>query len=68
MALHRYLKARRGAAYDYDRHVGGLLYLFVRGMEGPGTPRPAGECHGVYSDRWPAELVLAFDRALLAEG
>ncbi len=30
LALHRQLKARL-ADYDYDRHVGGALYLFLRG-------------------------------------
>ncbi len=39
VALHRYL-ARRLPAYAYERHVGGALYLFVRGMapaRGPAT-------------------------------
>jgi exodeoxyribonuclease V beta subunit len=31
VALHRYLKARK-ANYDYDAHIGGYLYLFVRGV------------------------------------
>jgi exodeoxyribonuclease V beta subunit len=31
LALHRLLKTRLGAAYDYDTHVGGALYLFLRG-------------------------------------
>ena len=30
LALHRQLKARL-ADYDYDRHMGGALYLFLRG-------------------------------------
>ncbi len=32
-ALHRYLRHRL-ADYDYDRHFGGVIYLFLRGMDG----------------------------------
>lgn len=35
-ALHRYLRRRR-PGYDPDVHLGGVMYLFVRGMAGPGT-------------------------------
>lgn len=34
LALHRLLKARLGASYDYDTHIGGGLYLFLRGSQG----------------------------------
>ena len=34
LALHRLLKARLGSGYDYDTHVGGGLYLFLRGSQG----------------------------------
>jgi exodeoxyribonuclease V beta subunit len=34
LALHRLLKARLGDSYDYDTHVGGGLYLFLRGSKG----------------------------------
>ena len=34
LALHRLLKARLGASYDYETHVGGGLYLFLRGSQG----------------------------------
>ncbi|MGR8941216.1 MAG: exodeoxyribonuclease V subunit beta, partial [Gammaproteobacteria bacterium] len=33
LALHRLLKARIGEAYDYDTHIGGSLYLFLRGLQ-----------------------------------
>ncbi|WP_020507556.1 exodeoxyribonuclease V subunit beta [Lamprocystis purpurea] len=33
-ALHRLLKARL-TDYDYDRHVGGAVYLFLRGIDAP---------------------------------
>ncbi|QFY43214.1 exodeoxyribonuclease V subunit beta [Candidatus Methylospira mobilis] len=35
LALHRQLKARMGATYNYDTHIGGALYLFLRGSSGP---------------------------------
>ena len=51
VALHRYL-ATRLPDYAYDRHFGGVYYLFVRGM------RPAlGPAGGVFFDR-PAESCL----------
>ncbi len=65
VALHRLLKQRLGPAYDYDRHVGGHLYLFLRGMGGPDTPRlDGGSCLGVWADRWPRRAVLGLDIAL----
>ena len=47
LAVHRYLQLRL-PGYDYDTHFGGVMYLFVRGMD-PAfptcwhLPRPAGE-------------------------
>jgi exodeoxyribonuclease V beta subunit len=35
LALHRQLKARLGENYDYDSHIGGSLYLFLRGCQSP---------------------------------
>lgn len=65
VALHRLLQTRLGSAYDYDRHVGGHLYLFLKGMAGPATPRWDHSCLGVWADRWPTQAVLALDHALL---
>ena len=39
LALHRLLKVRLGDAYDYDRHIGGSIYLFLRGVESPTSGR-----------------------------
>ena len=50
--------------YDYDTHIGGHFYLFVRGMTGPKASRDKGLCQGVYFDRWPKEVVEGIDRAL----
>ncbi|MGU7802056.1 hypothetical protein ACV2ZF_33030, partial [Escherichia coli] len=33
LALHRYLR-HRIADYHYERHFGGVIYLFLRGMDG----------------------------------
>ena len=66
VAMHRLLGQRLGAEYDYDRHVGGHLYLFLRGMAGAETPRPEDQtCLGVWADRWPRQTVLGLDCALL---
>ncbi|MGH8225290.1 MAG: exodeoxyribonuclease V subunit beta [Gammaproteobacteria bacterium] len=40
VALHRYLETRI-SDYDYERHFGGVLYLFLRGMA-PDAPAPCG--------------------------
>ncbi len=66
VALHRFLR-RRMAGYDPDRHLGGVLYLFVRGMAGPDTPLVDGTPLGVFAWRPPTALVLAVSR-LLAGG
>jgi exodeoxyribonuclease V beta subunit len=39
LALHRLLKARLGERYDYDQHLGGGLYLFLRGSQHPSGGR-----------------------------
>ena len=36
LALHRFLRSRI-KDYDYDRHIGGIAYLFLRGMKGAGS-------------------------------
>jgi len=58
VALHRHL-SRRLPGYDYDRHVGGVYYLFLRGMDPDGGPG-----RGVYRDRLPRGLIEAVDRSL----
>ncbi len=65
LALHRLLRQRLGRRYDYDRHLGGHLYLFLRGLAGPESPRQAdGGRLGVFQDRWPRAVVEALDAAL----
>jgi len=67
VALHRTLRQRL-PDYAYDTHVGGHLYLFLRGMVGSATPRDGGLALGVYHDRWPAPVVLGLDAALRGAG
>jgi exodeoxyribonuclease V beta subunit len=52
LALHRLLKARL-PDYDYQRHMGGVLYLFLRGVDETGQ--------GVYVDRPSQALVEWLD-------
>ncbi len=58
VALHRYLQWRL-AGYDPHRHLGGSMYLFVRGMAGPDTPVVEGERCGVSRWRPPPEMIVA---------
>ncbi|CAI8904046.1 exodeoxyribonuclease V subunit RecB [Pseudomonas chlororaphis] len=53
LALHRQLRARL-ADYDYDRHMGGALYLFLRGT--------GSASRGVFFTRPPRELIERLDR------
>lgn len=56
LALHRLLRVRL-PDYGYERHFGGVFYLFLRGM------RPAqGARFGVWHDRPGQELVARLDR------
>ena len=58
VVLHRFLRWRL-PGYDPAQHLGGVLYLYVRGMCGPDTPRIGGAPCGVFAWRPPAGLVLA---------
>lgn len=64
LALHRFLRMRV-ADYDYDKHMGGYLYLFVRGV------RPqwhaGGHPAGVYARRAPRALIEALDALMRGE-
>jgi exodeoxyribonuclease V beta subunit len=66
VVLHRFLRWRV-AGYEPAHHLGGVLYLFVRGMCGVDTPVVDGQPCGVFSWRPPAELVVALSD-LLDEG
>lgn len=53
LALHRQLRARL-PDYDYEQHIGGALYWFVRGIES--------SAGGIWQDRPPRTLIEALDR------
>ena len=57
VAVHRMLRWRQ-PDYRPDRQLGGVLYLFVRGMAGADTPRIDGVPCGVFSWRPAPELVV----------
>ena len=52
LALHRQLRARL-PDYDYDRHVGGAVYIFLRGAYSPSQ--------GVYFVKPPRTLIEQLD-------
>jgi exodeoxyribonuclease V beta subunit len=56
VVLHRYLRWRQ-PGYDPVAHLGGVLYLYLRGMCGPRTPVVDGQPCGVFSWRPPIALV-----------
>jgi exodeoxyribonuclease V beta subunit len=56
VVLHRFLRWRL-PAYDPATHLGGVLYLYLRGMCGPATPQVDGMPCGVFSWRPPVALV-----------
>jgi exodeoxyribonuclease V beta subunit len=59
VALHRYLRWRLAGRYDPERHLGGVLYLFVRGMSALEPVDVDGHPCGVWSWRAPAGLIEA---------
>lgn len=50
VALHRYLQLRLGEDYDYDKHFGGVIYVFLRGAR-------QGETAGIFTDR-PSKVFI----------
>ncbi|MCW2846893.1 MAG: exodeoxyribonuclease beta subunit [Marmoricola sp.] len=63
VVLHRYLRWRL-LGYDPERHLGGILYLYVRGMCGPDTPTVDGQPCGVFAWHPPAAMVLELSDVL----
>lgn len=56
LALHRFL-SQRLPNYDYDQHIGGVRYLFLRGLAGANNT----DGTGVFATRLSKEHVLALD-------
>ena len=61
VALHRWLRVRRGEGYDYGRDFGGVRYLFCRGLD------RADPARGVIAPHFERSLVEAVD-ALFGNG
>jgi exodeoxyribonuclease V beta subunit len=56
VALDSYLRLRI-PDYDYDRHFGGIFYIFLRGVDGTGN--------GIFADRPPKEFIAELSAVLL---
>ncbi|ANI38249.1 exodeoxyribonuclease V subunit beta [Mycolicibacterium vaccae] len=63
VVLHRFLRWRQ-PGYQPGEHLGGVLYLFVRGMCGPDTPVVDGHPAGVFSWQPPPALIEALSDLL----
>ncbi|MGM0588033.1 MAG: exodeoxyribonuclease V subunit beta [Bacteroidota bacterium] len=55
LALHRYLKLRKGSSYSYNKHFGGAFYLFLRGVQ------PGEATTGIYFERPDYEIIQSLD-------
>jgi len=55
LALHRYLRQRL-PGYDYEQHFGGVIYLFLRGLDGTEGS------NGIFSTRPQAAFIAELDR------
>ncbi|QCW49416.1 AAA family ATPase [Nocardioides dongxiaopingii] len=58
VVLHRFLRWRQ-PGYDPERHLGGVLYLYLRGLCGPAAPLVDGAPCGVFVWRPPVALLEA---------
>ena len=56
LALHRLLRERLGEAYDPAQHLGGAVFLFLRGVAGP--------ARGCYHVQPPLALLDGLDQLL----
>jgi exodeoxyribonuclease V beta subunit len=60
LALHLLLKQRLKQDYDYKQHFGGVLYVFVRGVE-------PGQDTGVYFEKLPIELIEGMSDLMIGD-
>jgi exodeoxyribonuclease V beta subunit len=54
VALTRYLKAATGGNFDYEQDFGGVLYMFLRGVDGNGN--------GIFHERPDREVIQRLER------
>ncbi|MDD4863827.1 MAG: exodeoxyribonuclease V subunit beta [Alishewanella agri] len=59
LALHKLLKARLKDAYSYQQHVGGVVYLFLRGQQA--------SSRGAFIDRVPESLILSLEQYFMQQ-
>jgi exodeoxyribonuclease V beta subunit len=65
VALRRFLRSRLGPDFEWDRDFGGVLYIFLRGLDRPGGPLSRdGTPVPVFTDRPPASRLDAIDAVL----
>ena len=62
LALHRWLRFRLGAGYDINHHLGGIRYLFCRGLDQERDDSP-----GIHALTLPPALIEALDALLQPE-
>lgn len=67
VALHRYLRWRL-PGYEPELHLGGIAYLFVRGMVGAGAPAVDGLPYGVFSWHVAPAMVIELSDLLAGSG
>ncbi|TCO76718.1 exodeoxyribonuclease V subunit beta [Chromatocurvus halotolerans] len=60
IALHRHLRHSLGESYDYDRHVGGAMLVFLRGIDAPSR--------GVVTIKPSLAVIQALDDCLAGAG
>ena len=61
LALHRLLKTRL-PGYNFEQHFGGVIYLFLRGVQSNDSDR-----HGIYDTRPKQALIEAMDNLFAGE-
>ena len=66
VVLHRYLRWRQ-PDYEPSRHLGGVVYLYVRGMCGPETPVVDGIPCGAFTWHPPSDLIVELSSILAGE-
>jgi len=62
VALMRFLKQKMGNAFDYDTHIGGAYYLFLRGIH------EGSEHDGIYFDNPDRTIIENLDHYFKGEG
>jgi exodeoxyribonuclease V beta subunit len=62
LALNRYLKLR-AREYDYEKDFGGVLYVFLRGVDPAKGPQ-----YGIYRDRPPRDVIERLSEELIGVG